>query len=492
MKAQPGKTIMFIVDSFNPGSLKRALDRKMVPALEFLKSRGYFSDRCVSVFPTMTPTCASTIATGSPPSEHRVPGFVWFSRPEKRIVNYGISLQAVNKLGVRRVIQDLLFNLNHSQLSQKVKTVYESLEDSGYSTGAVNPFIFRAGNPHRARIPLVIQVLSAFGLGGSLSGPQKLYLGQFCPPESFMGKILAMPYCLRKFGVNDGYSGTVGRWLIRRGSQPDLLTIYLPDTDGYAHRHDPDSSEESLKGADRQVGRILDSFPSWEEALRRNTIIVMGDHSQSRVGNDPGSMVDLGRELREFSQMDLGGENVPGKDIVLCINERMCHVYILGDRERLLPAVVKSIVSVAGVDQVAWKEGDRYRLVQAGGGALFYRPGREAWDEYGQGWELEGDPGAAGARLNGHSVVFGDYPDVLSQFANALDCENAGDILVTARPGFEFTGEYGPRHPGCGSHGSLHRDDSLVPLFVAGSPFGISRPRIQDIAPYILSHFGIK
>ncbi|MCL6611242.1 MAG: alkaline phosphatase family protein [Peptococcaceae bacterium] len=491
MKGQPRKTIMFIVDSFNPGALRRALDRKMVPAMEFLKSRGFFTDRCVSVFPTMTPTCASTIATGAPPSDHLVPGFVWFSRRERRIVNYGISPLAVRKMGVRRVIQDLLFNLNHIQLSRKVKTLYESLEEAGYTTGAVNPFIFRAGRPHRARIPLLVQILSAFGLGGKIWGPRKLYLGQICPPDAPEGKILTVLHCLRKFGVNDDYSGTVGRWLISRGHQPDLLTIYLPDTDGYAHRHDPGRSEESLRRVDRQVSKILGAFPSWDEALRRNTVILVGDHSQSRVGTGAGSTVNLGRELREFSQLDIGGENGPPRDISVCVNERMCHVYILRDRERLLPVLAERIPGVAGVDQVAWKERDWYHLVQAGGKRLSFRPGRDYWDEYGQGWALAGDPGAAGARLDGHRIVFGDYPDALAQIANLLSCENAGDLVVTARAGFEFTGEYGPSHQGCGSHGSLHRDDSLVPLFVAGAPFHASRPRILDLAPYIRSQFGL-
>lgn len=34
---QTRKTIMFIVDSFNSSALRTALDKKMVPALDFLK-----------------------------------------------------------------------------------------------------------------------------------------------------------------------------------------------------------------------------------------------------------------------------------------------------------------------------------------------------------------------------------------------------------------------------------------------------------------------
>lgn len=492
MKTKPKKTIMFIVDSFNPTALKRAFDRKMVPAMEFLKRRGYFTDRCVSVFPTMTPTCASTIATGTPPSDHQVPGFVWFSRKEKRIVNYGISPLAVWKMGVKRVIQDLLFNLNHKQLSKKVKTLYESMEEAGFTTGAVNPFIFRAGRPHRARIPLIVQMLSTFRLKGKLMGPGSLFLGQFCPPEAPQwSNLLALRHYLRKFGVNDEYSGTVGRWLIKKGRQPDLLTIYLPDTDGFSHRHDPYCSEESLQGVDRQVSKILGAFPSWEEAIKRNTIIVVGDHSQSRVGTGRHNIIRLSEELKDFNQVDIGREGCPRSQIAVCLNERMGHIYILKEKESLLPAMVGRLGRIQGLDQVVWKEGEWFHVLQSGGGTLSFRPGRELWDDYGQGWFLVGDPGAVDASTDGHRIFFGDYPDALAQFSNALNCENAGDLLVTASPGYEFSGECDPIHPGCGSHGSLHREDSLVPLFVAGDTFGVSKPRIMDLAPFIRSRYGL-
>lgn len=488
--SQPRKTILFIIDSFNSSALKRAMEKKMVPAMIFLKSRGYFSDSCVSVFPTMTPTCASSIITGAPLRDHMVPGFEWFSRPEKRIINYGMSPLAVWKMGVRRVVQDLLFNLNHVQLSRKVKTLYESLEEAGFTTGAVNPYIFRGGRPYSPRIPLIMQLAAKFGLKDRLWGPCSLFLGCFCPPELGQWlRMLASPGYLRRFGLNDRYSGTVGRWIIKKEQQPDLLTIYLPDTDEYSHRHDPNQSEDSLKRADRQISKILGAFPSWDEALDRNTIIVVGDHSQSLIGKE-GRMIYLKRELNKFTQLDLPEENPDTREIAVCINERMSYIYILRDRERILPEAVERLKEIKGVDQVAWRQDGWFNIVREGVG-LSFRPGRELWDPYGQGWALQGDPSAAGASIRGHSLCYGDYPDALAQLYSALSCENTGDIIVTARKGFEFTGELGPAHPGCGSHGSLNREDALVPLFVAGGSFGASSPRILDLAPFIRSQFGL-
>ena len=489
---QTRKTIMFIVDSFNSSALRSALEKKMVPAMDFLKNRGYFSESCVSVIPTMTPTCASSIITGASPCDHLVPGFEWFSRAERRIVNYGSSPLAVWKMGVKRVVRELLFNLNHIQLSSKVKTLYESLEGAGLTTGAVNPYIFRGVRPYLPRIPLILQLAAGFGLKGKLRGPGRLFLGSFCPPETGQRlKMLLSPRYYWKFGFNDQYSGTVGSWLIRKGKQPDLLTIYLPDTDWYSHRHDPNHSEESLKSADRQICKVLGAFQSWDEALEKNTIIIVGDHSQSLVGKDGASLVHLGRELAGFSQVTLGKESCAACEIAVCVNERMSYIYILRDRERILPLATEVLKGVRGVDQVAWKEGDWCRVIQAGGGELTFRPGRDVWDQYGQGWSLKGQPSAAGARISGHSVTYGEYPDALAQLYNALGCENAGDIVVTAKNGYEFTGDWGPTHPGCGSHGSLHRVDALVPLFVSGSAFGTSLPRLLDLAPFIRSQHGL-
>ena len=51
---------------------------------------------------------------------------------------------------------------------------------------------------------------------------------------------------------------------------------------------------------------------------------------------------------------------------------------------------------------------------------------------------------------------------------SALRCETAGDILLSAAPGYEFVDWGGADHVGGGSHGSLHRSDSLGALLWCG------------------------
>ena len=66
---------------------------------------------------------------------------------------------------------------------------------------------------------------------------------------------------------------------------------------------------------------------------------------------------------------------------------------------------------------------------------------------------------------------------------------------MSAAPGYEFTDWGGIDHVGGGSHGSLHRGDSLGALICVGIGPDAGAERIQwtlsDIAPMVREHFGV-
>ena len=70
-----------------------------------------------------------------------------------------------------------------------------------------------------------------------------------------------------------------------------------------------------------------------------------------------------------------------------------------------------------------------------------------------------------------------------------------GDVLISAAAGYECIDWGGVSHVGGGSHGALAREDSLGPLLFVGC--GPRRPRkrpqwaLRDLAPVLLSHFGV-
>src|SRR6266516_1876553 len=101
--------------------------------------------RGVSTFPSLTPVCLSSIATGEHPDVHRIPHLVWYHREEQRVVEYGSSFAAIRAAGTRRSILDAIFNMNEQHLGRGAVTVYEALERSGLVAAAVNVPCYRGG-----------------------------------------------------------------------------------------------------------------------------------------------------------------------------------------------------------------------------------------------------------------------------------------------------------------------------------------------------------
>nr|MBA2568755.1 hypothetical protein [Actinomycetota bacterium] len=81
------------------------------------------------------------------------------------------------------------------------------------------------------------------------------------------------------------------------------------------------------------------------------------------------------------------------------------------------------------------------------------------------------------------------YPDALERSWAALQNPNAGDLIISAAPGFEFADLGGRHHAGGGSHGSLEVGDSEVPMLAVGlePPGGI-----VEVAPAVLRYFGVE
>jgi hypothetical protein len=71
----------------------------------------------------------------------------------------------------------------------------------------------------------------------------------------------------------------------------------------------------------------------------------------------------------------------------------------------------------------------------------------------------------------------------------ALRNPNAGEVLVSAAPGWEFVDLAGGHHIGGGSHGSLAVTDSEVPMLTVG--LGEPPRSITGIKSLLLDHFGV-
>ena len=106
-----------------------------------------------------------------------------------------------------------------------------------------------------------------------------------------------------------------------------------------------------------------------------------------------------------------------------------------------------------------------------------------------------GDPLGVGADIAGSAdetydaLRDGAYPDAIVQISNLAGSARAGDIILSATPGWDFRARYEPI-PHRSAHGALHRDHMLVPLLTNRPPARMPR-RTTDIFPSTLAALGI-
>ena len=95
-----------------PAAFERAVSSGRAPALAFLAEHGDYR-QATSVFPSLTPVCLTSIATGAGPGRapHPVARLVE-QRSERRIVEYGSSFAAVRAAGLSQSLLDTIFNMN--------------------------------------------------------------------------------------------------------------------------------------------------------------------------------------------------------------------------------------------------------------------------------------------------------------------------------------------------------------------------------------------
>src|SRR5947209_1575486 len=93
------------------------------------------------------------------------------------------------------------------------------------------------------------------------------------------------------------------------------------------------------------------------------------------------------------------------------------------------------------------------------------------------------EDGEAIARRDGVDVPLDElgYPDGPARIRAALANPNAGEVILSAAPGWEFADLGGRHHAGGGSHGSLTAGDSEVPMLTDGLCAG-ERPRFLALA----------
>jgi len=437
----PPKVILAVVDGLTPEALEAGLESGRTPALQLLAENGRYG-RAVSTFPSLTPVCISTIATGGHPDVHHIPHLVWYHREQGRIVEYGSSFGAIRAAGMARSIRDTIIGMNRDHLAAEAQTVFESLEDAGLRAAAVNLTCYRGRTRH---LPSVPGAPAAFG-------PSRFFYYNL-----FESSDTGAPLAVRRraAGSIDAYAAAVGRWLVTRDDF-DFLAYYLSDLDFASHTLGPDAVGEQLERADACLWTLVEAAGGPDEFLERYAVLLCSDHGQTRVE----------RAVRLEERFDgLGGE------VLVTASNRAGMVY------RLPGCTLETRELARRLD------GDDAVEV-----SLFLEHGEAVARRDGE--ELRFAPdGDGGFRTTGDASIL-DQPDALARGWAALANPNAGELLVSPVEGVELADLGGRHHAGGGSHGSLVRGDSEVPVLAVGIDAEVRS--IRDVAPAILAHLGVE
>ena len=106
-----------------------------------------------------------------------------------------------------------------------------------------------------------------------------------------------------------------------------------------------------------------------------------------------------------------------------------------------------------------------------------------------------GDPLSLGADIGGSAdetydaLRDSDYPDAIVQIVELAGSARAGDLILSATPGWDFRAHYEPI-PHLSAHGALHRDHMLVPLLTNRPPARAPR-RTTDVFASTLAALGV-
>jgi hypothetical protein len=431
------KLVLVVIDGLTPTMLEASLGTPATRTLTALAEAGTLG-RATTTFPSLTPVCLSSIATGAHPDVHEIPHLVWWHRGERRLVEYGSSFGAALAAGLGRTLRDTLVGMNSEHLGRGAVTLFEALADAGLRTAAVNFTAYRGRTRHRATVPFLEPVL----------GPERFFFYNL-----FQSERTGAPLSFRNraAGSIDSYAAAVGRWLVNRDGF-DFLLFYLSDYDYASHASGPDTASAVLGRCDDAIGGLVRAAGGLDEFLARYAVMVMSDHGQTAVAH----VAQLGDRFRHEP------------DTLVAASNRAAHVYRTGPDAPSARSLAERLDAEPSAEVVLFAEDDATIARRDGAELRIVEDGRV----------LEGD------------AAILDQPDAVARATAALRCPNAGEVVVSATEGWEFEDLGGSHHRGGGSHGSLAAGDSLVPILAVGVE-GMLATSVVDVAPAVLAHFGV-
>lgn len=494
------RLLLVVIDGLGSDPLRRAIHDGHAPNIQVLLDAGARFDEAISPFPSLTPVCLASIATGAGPDRHRIPSLGWYSRGRGRFVEYGSSFAAAAVEGTWRSVQDVIVDLNHLHLAEDPPTLFERVQDAGMRAAAINYLVSRGRTRHTLKHDYgPIRRAAKRTKVHAVYGPDHLYFGEL------YGSLRPLLPQVGFKRPRDWGGGHIARWLMRN-TGVEFVLLYLGQHDVASHRYGPDATQQAIRVADRAIGRAMGALGGTEAFLARFAVVLCADHGQTHVDHHE-TLEAVFDDVRLFRGSRAGSAH--DADLAVIGSNRVAMIYRTAeahhDRDHAQPGnrwIAERALECPATDVAVYAEDDWIVACRADGVLRARRDlehgvptvratiGGDARDR----WTVEGDPEVLDLHIARGVLGYGDYPDALERVSAALRCVNTGDVLVSARPRYEFTDIGGSAHTG-GSHGSLHVVDSTAPLvsigLEGGTPDGLGTVRLTDIAGLVTSHLGI-
>jgi hypothetical protein len=498
------KVLLIVIDALASRVVFPAMDAGRLPNIKALADAGTIAPDCSAIFPSITQAATSSITTGRYPQAHGIAGSHWYEPDRDHIAYYGADFWVIWEKGIGEFFDGFLNKLNHERL--RADTLFQIVERTGKQAASLNYLMFRGDRRHKVNVPLLLGILPGVPFSEEIYGPALFRLGDFVGPDlDGVDLSISTKGPFEKFGFEDKYTAQNLIKLAEQRQLPDFTIAYFPDNDFDSHERGPKQAVTTLEQVDSYLGEFIAAAGGLETLLAECCILLTGDHSQTDMLADASQAgIDLDAILSEFDISKAGTPMTEDDQIVICPDMRIATIYFRQPTTARITRVSTRLLEDPRIDQVLWAsevtgEGGRgYYVTTRDRGGLHFWPGDDgphtAADAQGGTWSWDGDLRAVDGQVQDGVITFPTYPNAFERIAGTLELEQSGDLWMTAHPGHEFLISGVELHPG-GAHGSLHRDDSTVPLLLAGAPEGVTlpaHPRTVDVAPLCLNVLGIE
>ena len=448
------RVVVILADGARPDVLRELMDSGDLPAIrENLVEKGT-SFNAVTAFPSTTGPAYMPFLTGCLPATCNVPGIRWMDK-----VRYAKDFWHFSR---HRSYVGLETYLIGRDMRRELPTIFELLPKSYNIFNSVNKGVSFKGNMTR------------------LCRIWYWYYAHLTDHWGFVDKTAIKKY--------------------RRALSKDfdLIFMILPGIDEYSHivHYKNPETIDAYKRVDQAIDLTFYELEK-EGKLGETLIWLVSDHGLSVTH----SHFCINKFLEDRGIRTLYYPKIFRKNCVaanMMSGNGMSHLYFKHDHgwqypmyrsdiEDKYPGMVDELVSEDAIDILASRVGPgiievkskRGRgLVRLEGERLEYSvDGADPFGFKNIGKELTSDESL-------HLTIDSDYPDALYQLAHIFNSPRCGDIVVSAKKGFDLRDEYEfPEHKG--SHGSLHREHMVVPV-MTNAKLNVEYARTIDLFPTTL------